>query len=124
MFGADPKDKAGRFFVFAQCNPMVIDRVEKAASEEIDKWVKEGITAAELAEAQKSWLAQRQVQRSSDASLASMLDAGLFLDRTFAWHADLEKKVAALKVDEVNAAVKKNIQPKSLVIYRAGDFKK
>ncbi len=40
------------------------------------------------------------------------------------WHAELEKKVAALTPEQVAAAVKKHWQPAKLVIIRAGDFKK
>jgi zinc protease len=36
--------------------------------------------------------------------------------------AEFEKKVAALKAEEVNKALRKHIDPKRLVIIRAGDF--
>jgi len=124
IFSADPKDKSGRLYMYAICNPINAEKVDKAIAEELEKLLKEGVTQAELADATKSWLERRKVQRSTDAALANQLDSGLFLGRTFAWHADLEKRVAGLKVDEVNAALKKNFVPKKLVIIQAGDFKK
>jgi zinc protease len=124
MFSADAKDKAGRIMMFAICNPLNMEKVEKAIAEELDKLLGDGISEAELGEAKKAWLAGRQRQRADDAALAGQLEAGLFLDRTFAWHAELEKKVAALKLDDVNAALRRHFQPKKLVIAEAGDFKK
>src|SRR5262249_47703913 len=82
----------------------------------------DGVTQGELDEAKKSWLERRKVQRATDSALAFQLDAGLFLDRTFTWHADLEKKVAALTVNDLNAAIRKNFLPKSLVIISAWGF--
>ena len=124
VFNADSKDKSGRLFMYAITNPVNIDKVDKAIAEELEKLLKDGVSQTELDDATKSWLERRKVQRSTDAALASQLDSGLFLDRTFGWHADLEKKVGALKVAEVNAALKKNFVPKKLVIIQAGDFKK
>ncbi|MBL8794105.1 MAG: insulinase family protein [Planctomycetia bacterium] len=124
IYSADPKDKAGRFFMYAICNPENMEKVDKVIAEELSKLLQEGVTETELNEAKKAWLEQRKVQRGADGTLASMLDAGLFLDRTFAWQADQDKKMAALKLDEVNAAIRKHFVPKNLVIVRAGDFDK
>jgi zinc protease len=38
------------------------------------------------------------------------------------WEADFEKKIAALTPEQVNAALKRHIDPKKLVIVSAGDF--
>jgi len=123
-FGADAKDKAGRFSMYAICAPENMEKVDKVIAEEIEKFLKDGVTAAELTEAKKSFLEARKVQRSTDASVAHQLGDGLEEDRTFAWHADLEKKIAGLTPDAVNAAIRKHLQPKKLVIVKAGDFKK
>jgi zinc protease len=39
-----------------------------------------------------------------------------------AWEADLEKKIATLTPDQVNAALRRHIDPKKLVVVAAGDF--
>jgi zinc protease len=124
IFSADPKDKSGRLYMYAICNPVNIDKVEKVITEELDKLLKEGVSETELAEAKKAWLERRKVQRAADATLASQLETGLFLDRTFAWHAELEKKVSGLTLASINEAIRRHFQPKKLVIVRAGDFKK
>jgi zinc protease len=122
-FNADSLDKAGTFMMYAICNPANVEKVDKAIAEELDKLLKDGVAAAELAEAKKAYLEQLKVQRSSDRALASALADGLHAGRTFAYHAELEKKIASLTSEEVAAAFKKHVAPKRLVIVRAGDFR-
>jgi zinc protease len=52
-----------------------------------------------------------------------LLSSGLHAGRTFAYYADLEKKIAALTPAQVSETFRKYIQPKRLVIVHAGDFK-
>ena len=63
---------------------------------------------------------------SGDAGgmLASRLSSYLFARRTFAWDIELERKLASLSAAEVNAALKKHIDPARLSVVVAGDFKK
>ena len=98
--------------------------MDKAVAEELERLLKDGVTEKELSESKKAYLEHRQVQRDSDAALASGLMGELLAGRTFAYEVELEKKIAALTVDDVNAALRKHWQPKKLVIVRAGDFKK
>jgi zinc protease len=46
------------------------------------------------------------------------------LDRTFDFVAKREKRVADLTPGDIRSAFKKHIDPRKLVIIRAGDFKK
>ena len=124
MFGADSQDKSGRFMMFAIYNPVNKEKVDAAIADELAKLIKEGVTETELSEAKKAYLATKKQQRSSDGLLASLLGQELSAGRTFAYYADLEKKVEALTVAQVNDAIRKNIDPKRLVIVQAGDFKK
>jgi predicted Zn-dependent peptidase len=45
------------------------------------------------------------------------------IDRPFKWDSDLEARVQALTAAEINAAFRKRIDPGSLSIVKAGDFK-
>jgi zinc protease len=51
------------------------------------------------------------------------LASHLQLDRPLKWDADLEARMQALTVEQVNAAFKKHIDPAGLSIVKAGDFK-
>jgi zinc protease len=40
------------------------------------------------------------------------------------YYSDLEKKIAALGPEDINAAIRKHLAPKKLVVIHGGDFKK
>jgi zinc protease len=98
--------------------------VEKAAMEELNRFIELGPTEAELVDAKKAYLESRKIGRASDAAIAGQLASNLDLGRTMAYVAEEEKQIANLTVADVQKAFKKYIDPKRLVIIRAGDFKK
>src|SRR5205807_1721127 len=104
-------------------NPKNLEKVDQVMSEVVATLLKGGVTAEELEAAKKGYLQERKVQRSSDPSLASMLNHGLYLGRTFAFAAEQDARVSATTVDAVNQALRRYLDPKRLVIVRAGDFK-
>jgi zinc protease len=116
-------DKVSRWSMSATCKPDVIDRVDAAAQEELARIIKDGVTKEEVKLAITAILQEMHLERGKDAELASMLRSGLYLGRTFAYEAELEKKYAAVTVQDVNRALAARINPSSLVIVRAGDFK-
>jgi zinc protease len=59
------------------------------------------------------------VARTQDSQLARLVAAELYAGRPVAYGDELEKKVAALTAEEVNAAIKKHLQPKKLKYGRA-----
>jgi zinc protease len=124
QYGADSRDKMARFLMFAICNPANMDKVDRAIREELVKFRKEGVGAAELDEAKKAYLAKLKADRASDDRLMRLLQDGLYAGRTFAYWAELEQKVAALTPAEVTEAFRRHIDPAKLVIIHAGDLKK
>jgi zinc protease len=123
-FSADAQDPRAQFVLQAIYNPKNLDKVDAAFQEVLTKLLKDGVTKQELEEGQHGYLQERKVQRANDHSVASMLVSGLYLGRTFAFSAEQDAKVAAQTVDDVNRALRAHLQPKRLVIVRAGDFNK
>ena len=123
-FSASPLDRSGTFAAFAIYAPQNAARLETAFREEIARVLENGYEAKEIAEAKSGWLQSRQVGRAQDASLARTLATNLYLDRTLAWDAELEKKVAALTEAEILAAMRKYLDPSKMSIVKAGDFAK
>lgn len=121
---ANPLDKTGMFMTYAIYNPENAERLEKAFREEMDKAVKEGFTADEIKAARSGLLQARMVSRAQDPSLAGTLNNYLYLNRTLNWDADFEKKLESLTPEQVNAAMKKHIDPSKISIIKAGDFVK
>lgn len=121
---ASPLDKTGTFTTYAIYNPENAERLVKALREELEKVQKEGFTAEEIKAAKSGLLQSRQVSRAQDPTLAGTLNSYLYLNRTMAWDADFEKKMESLTPEQVNAAMKKYIDPAKLTIIQAGDFDK
>jgi zinc protease len=112
------------FFAFAIAAPQNIAKVESAFKEEMARALRDGFTQHEVDADRDGWLQSRQVGRAEDASLCSVLNNRALYARTLAWDQSLEDKVKALTPDEVLQAMKRNIDPTTLVTIKAGDFKK
>jgi zinc protease len=104
-------------------NPANGPKVEFSYVDELRRTLKEGFTAAEVAEAKKAYLDSRMVSRSQDAALMSLLAQHELQGRTMKWDEQLEAKIQALTPDQINAVFRKYIDPTSVSIVKAGDFK-
>ncbi|KQV44933.1 MULTISPECIES: pitrilysin family protein [unclassified Duganella] len=118
------RDPAGLWLAFAISAPQNTAKVEAALREELSKALKDGFTDAELADAKKAWLQSQQVGRTGDASLAGRLASYLSFERTMAFEKDLEAKVSALTVAQVNEALRAHLKPEAVSVIKAGDFAK
>jgi zinc protease len=123
-FIASPVDKFGQFLGIAICNPQNIVKLESSFKDEMTKIVNEGFPADEVETAKKAFLQERQVGRSDDRELARQLQRNAQYGWTMARDAELEKKIETLTPAELAAAVKRNIDPSALSIFKGGDFKK
>ena len=117
-------DEYGRFTATAIYAPQNVEKLEAAFKEEIERMLKDGFTAEEVAAAKSGYLQSRQVSRAQDNELAGRLNNYLFLDRTLQWDADLEAKIKALTPEQINAAMRRHIDPAKITIIKAGDFKR
>lgn len=119
-----PVDERTGLTLFAITNPQNKDRLVEVIREEIDKLLEQGITEKELAAAKDGILQSNQLERTQDGALASILAGTIFAKRDMEYYADFEKRIAELTLDDVNAALRKYIDPERLVIFVAGDFEK
>jgi zinc protease len=115
-------DRAGSFTASAIFAPQNLSRLEVAFKEELERARKDGFTEEELRGAKSGWLQERKVQRGNDSKLAQDLANYLFLNRTYAWDAQLETKVEAVTPEQAHAALKKYIDPARLTVVTAGSF--
>lgn len=113
-----------RFTISAITNPGNIDAVEKAALEELKRFIQSGPSEEELAAAKTAWLEARKTGRSSDGTIVAQLVSNLELGRTMARVAADEKRVAELTPQQIQDAFRRHVDPDKLVIIRAGDFTK
>jgi zinc protease len=106
--------------IFAPANRA---KVETAFKEELTRALKDGFTAKELEEGKAGLLNFRRLSRAQDGNLSSALARNLDLDRTMAFAAQVDSRLAALTLEQVNAALRRHVDPARLVLGVAGDFK-
>jgi zinc protease len=116
------QDQRANLSISAIVNPQNIGKLENCVREELDRLLRDGVTADELDKARQGFLQTQQMGRSSDPALTASLGGLSYLARTMAWDAALEKQIAALTPEQVNTALRKHLDPKKLVVVAAGDF--
>ncbi len=109
---------------YAYLNPTKRDAVEKAVKEEISKALKDGFTQEELDANKKSYMNTRTTSLGMDSTLINLVNTQLQYNVPLEWYDELNTKIQALKLPEVNAALKKYINPDDLTSVYAGDFNK
>jgi zinc protease len=118
------RDPAAQWGAYAISAPENTVKVEAALREELALALQKGFTEAELAEARKGWRQAEEVGRTDDGALAGLLANYLYLERTLAFDQALEAQVAALKPAQVNAALRKYVDPAKVSLVTAGDATK
>jgi zinc protease len=116
------QDQRATLTIMAICNPQNMGKVQKAAQEELERLLRDGVTAEELTKAKEGFLQAQKVGRANDNALAGLLSNLRYLGRTMNYEAGVESKIADLTAEQVNAALRKHVDPKKLVIVTAGDF--
>ncbi len=122
-FDAHPTDKIGSFGSYAIYAPENVSKLEEVFLEEINKVIEQGFTEVEIEQGKESWQQRRIVNlRAQDNALARHLSLYLEYGRDLTWDQDLEEAVSELSTEEVNAAMKKYLDPERIHRVMAGDF--
>ncbi len=122
MANAGALDSSGVFMTYAIYAPENVKRLETAFNEEIARVLRDGFTAEEVQQAKEGWLQSREVGRAQDQQLAGTLMSYLFYHRTLAYDAELERRVRALTPDQINAVMRRDLDPGKFTVVEAGDF--
>ena len=122
---AQSLDRASLFLSVAIYAPQNVDRVLNAVREEMDKVRNEGFTQQEIDAAKSGYLQLRSQGRANDNELVGILVSRRFTGRTMtSYDQEFENRVQALTLEQVNAVVKKYLDPAKTISVRAGDFAK
>lgn len=122
-FTAASDGDAAVFSAGAIANPKNAPKVEASFRDELAKTIAGGFTADEVSGGKKALLDARAVGRSQDQSVLGLIRLRDDFGRTLAWDEQMDAKIAALTVEQVNAAFKRRVDPGALLIVKAGDFK-
>jgi len=115
-------DPVGMFSTYAIYAPQNAERLEKAVREEVEKVLQKGFSAEELDKARAGLLEYRRTGRADNGGLARTLATYLFYQRTLAHDAAFEKRMSALKPEDVRAALARVLDWKQVTVVKAGDF--
>lgn len=102
--------------------PENLARVKQGVKEELERYVREGMTQAELDSAKQGQLQKRQTSRAQDVGLANGHVSNMRAGRTYAFSAKLDADIAAVTLEQANAAIKKYMKPDQYLHVYAGDF--
>jgi zinc protease len=122
---AQALDRSGAFLGIAIYAPQNVDRLVTAYNEEIQRLLKDGFTSEEVQAAKTGYLQARSQARANDEELVGILVSRRFAGRTMTSYDEVfEQRVQALTPEEINAAIRKHLDPSKTVVVRAGDFAK
>ena len=123
-FNAPVDGDAAIFSASAISNPTNSPKVEASFMDELTKTLKDGFTAAELTAAKKAIRDDRIGTRSSDGGVLNLIAAREQYGRTLAWDEEMDAKLQALTLDQVNAAFRRHVNAAQVSIVKGGDFKR
>ena len=114
-------DRASSFGIGAIGAPQNMARIETAVREEIERVSRDGFTQKELDDARSGLLQERVLARSDNGTLAGAWVGNLYLNRTFVFSQQVEDRIRALTVADLNAAWRKHIDVTRMTVSIAGD---
>lgn len=103
--------------------PSLLERGLASTDRELKLWQREGITADELEYRKNALAGEHQVRLATSSGMAGAILDVVERGLDPSWIDDYPARLAALTLDEVNAAVKKYIDPAKLIIVTAGTLK-
>ena len=121
-FVASSRDPVASLTVTVSTNPANIDKVTAAVMEELQRFLKDGPTDKEVADAKQAFVEAQKVGRTGDAAIAGQIVSNLNTGRTFAFAADQEKAILALTPAKVAEAFRKHVDPQQAGHHPRGGF--
>lgn len=117
-------EPSGDWTLYAIHAPENSHRLLTAVREELQRLLKDGFTEEEVREGVHSLLNYRKLARSRDSALATTWINYMQLDRSFDWSAKIDRELSALTAEQVNAAVRKWMDPAKFSTALAADENK
>lgn len=119
---ASSLDTRATLTIYAIYNPVNLEKIVAGISGELERLLASGVTQKELDDARRGFLQGQEVARTEDSRLAQILESTLIADRTMDYYTTLEQRIADLTPEKVVAALRKHIDPKTMLTAVAGDW--
>ena len=118
------EDDNTSFRVGAIYAPENVDKLQLGIHEVLESSLKQGFGGPDFSAFKDGLLLERRIDRAQDESLSHRLADNLYLGRTMAFSGEIDRKLATLTPEEVQAAFSKYVDPSKFVTVAAGDFAK
>lgn len=116
------REPNGRIAISSTFAPQNRERFEAVLRDELAQVLKNGFTAAELVDLKESLLRSRRQALTQEGTVAGLLADNLYWGRSMEWREQRDEAYRALELAEVNAALRKYLDPARLSVAVAGDF--
>jgi zinc protease len=123
-FDAPTQEDSGDFTAQLIAAPQNVPKAEASLKDELARVLKDGFTKEEIDAGKKAMLDEELVGRTQDQGLARLLAVRERFGRTMKFDEAFEDKIGGLSAEQVNAALRRHLDPAGFVIVKAGDFKK
>jgi zinc protease len=110
----------GDWRIIANFAPDLLEKGLASTRRELKSWYEQGVTADEVARTKTNLAGQFQVGLATTDGLASTILATIHRGYPLSWIDEYTKKLDAVTLDQVNAAIKKHLQPDNFVLIKAG----
>ena len=110
----------GEWYVSAGVNPTNVEKATKLITQELKRYVDEGITAEELADSQANYVGRLPLSLESNGGVAGALLNIERFDLGLDYYRQYPDLVKAVTLDDVRETAQKYIDPERLVIATAG----
>ena len=117
-------EPSGSWSLYAIHAPENSARLTKAVQEELQRALQDGFTEDEVREGIQALLNYRRLARTRDGILTSAWVSYMQLDRDFTWSSKMDQALSSLTADQVNAALRKFLDPASFSTAIAADHSK
>ncbi|WP_175819729.1 pitrilysin family protein [Burkholderia sp. BCC0419] len=112
----------GGFVVNTSFAPPLLDKGIASARRVLDAWWKQGITQAELDARKDGMIGRQRVAMETTGQMAAMLAQTVLQDQPLSDLDTYAERVRALTVEQVNAAIRKYLDPGKMTLVQAGTF--
>ena len=113
---------AGPFVVSLTVKPEIRDAAVASTLDEIARFLSTGLTEKELVEEKSSRIGKFKVDLSSNAGLASAIDAAVYYGFGIGYLDEFPALVAAISKEQADAEFRKRVHPDQFTIVSAGSF--
>lgn len=110
----------GDWRIVANFSPELLEKGIASTRRQLDDWFKNGVRPEEFAREQSNYIGTYKVTLATTTGMANALLASVQRGYGVSWPDELPKRVSAMTVDEVNAAIRKHIRPENLVLIKSG----